>query len=60
LPFEAANERGLFCVQAGSYNGVSMLRCLDLDLELVVYAVTNSRVDGRETRTARLPSQKIF
>jgi hypothetical protein len=37
-----------------------MLRCLDLDLELVVYAVTNSRVDGRETRTARLPSQKIF
>ena len=31
LPFEAANDRGLFI---GSYSGVSMLVCLGLDLEL--------------------------
>lgn len=37
-----------------------MLGSLDLDLELNFDAVTKSRVGGRETRTARLPGQKIF
>jgi hypothetical protein len=37
-----------------------MLECLDLDLVLRLGAVTNSRVSGKETRTVRLPSQKII
>jgi len=37
-----------------------MLGYLDLDLELNSGAVTKPRVGGRETRSVRLPGQKIF
>jgi hypothetical protein len=60
IAFRGSQRQGTFLLRAGSYSGVSMLECLDLDLVLRLGAVTNSRVSGKETRTARLPSQKII